>query len=148
VDLNVAHILAHKGSAVFDVPSEAPLHRAVALMAEHNVGALVVRGDDGTGTSGLVGMVSERDVVRRLHNEGPDVLAQAVSAVMSAPVITCAASDTYEAALEQMDRAGIRHLPVVEAGQVLGVLSVRDLVRCRAEDLAHERDLLTAYVMA
>ena len=140
--MRIGEILAAKpSSGVVTIGREASVRDLLAVLAEHNIGACVVS-DDG---QGLDGIVSERDVVRRLHAD-PAVLDQPVGEIMTSQVSTCATDDTLDQVMAQMTEGRFRHLPVVTDGALVGVISIGDLVKHRIEELRFERDQLESYV--
>jgi CBS domain-containing protein len=94
----------------------------------------------------VLGVVSERDVVRGLAVNGASVLDQTADQIMSAPVVTCAPGDTVQEAMEQMTAGRFRHLPVMDGGRLLGIVSIGDLVKRRIEDAEHEAEELKQYI--
>jgi CBS domain-containing protein len=134
-------IHAKSQQAVVTISPEATVRELVALLAEHNVGALVVS-EDGAHVSGIV---SERDVVRRLHaDEG--VLEARVSSIMTTDVRTCTGSDGVTDLMQTMTEHRIRHVPVVAEGRLTGIISIGDVVKSRIGELEFERDQLDSYV--
>lgn len=140
--MQISDILHHKhDDQVWTVPSDATVRELLALLAEHHIGAAVV------GTNDQVeGIVSERDVVRRLHTDGADVLDREVSELMSRDVITCAPNDAVDTVANLMTERHIRHLPVVENGAMVGVVSIGDVVSSRIRELQTDRDQLEQYI--
>ena len=126
---------------VVTISPEATVRELIALLAEHNVGALVVS-DDGERVSGIV---SERDVVRRLHADEA-VLDTAVSQIMTADVHTCTGDDGVTDLMQAMTEHRIRHVPVVADGRLTGIISIGDVVKSRIGELEFERDQLDHYV--
>lgn len=126
---------------VVTISPDATVRELVALLHEHNVGALVVS-DDGATVSGIV---SERDVVRRLHADEA-VLDAAVRDIMTADVRTCAAGDALTDLMQTMTAHRIRHVPVVADGRLTGIISIGDVVKNRIGELEFERDQLDSYV--
>jgi CBS domain-containing protein len=126
---------------VVTIGPDATVRELIALLAEHNVGALVVS-EDGERVSGIV---SERDVVRRLHADAA-VLDTAVSQIMTADVRTCAAEDKLTDLMQTMTEHRIRHVPVVADGRLTGIISIGDVVKNRIGELEFERDQLDSYV--
>ena len=140
--MRIIDVLRTKGSAqVVTVSPDATVRELVALLAEHNIGALVVS-SDGTAVDGIV---SERDVVRRLH-EDTAVLDSAVSTIMTADVRTCAGDDGLTDLMQTMTEHRIRHVPVVADGRLTGIISIGDVVKNRIGELEFERDQLDHYV--
>lgn len=134
-------IHAKSMQSVVTIAPDATVRELVALLAEHNVGALVVS-DDGERVTGIV---SERDVVRRLHADEA-VLDAPVSQIMTAEVRTCAAEDGLTDLMQTMTEHRIRHVPVVAGGKLTGIISIGDVVKNRIGELEFERDQLDSYV--
>ena len=134
-------IHAKSKQAVVTISPDATVRELIALLAEHNVGALVVS-DDGERVAGIV---SERDVVRRLHADEA-VLDAPVSQIMTSEVRTCAAEDGVTDLMQTMTEHRIRHVPVVADGRLTGIISIGDVVKSRIGQLEFERDQLDHYV--
>lgn len=134
-------IHAKSTQAVVTINPDATVRELIALLAEHNVGALVVS-DDGERVSGIV---SERDVVRRLHADEA-VLDSAVRSIMTAEVRTCAGEDGLTELMQLMTEHRIRHVPVVADDKLTGIISIGDVVKNRIGELEFERDQLDSYV--
>lgn len=135
--MTVRQILLRKGTHAHSVGPDAPLTEVVRLLRLHDVGALLVL-DGGA----LVGIVSERDLVRALAVEGAGVLRQPVRNVMSSPVATCQPADEIRQLMERMTARRIRHLPVVEDGRLAGVVSIGDVVKSRLLEIQGEAAFL------
>lgn len=135
-------ILDRKGRDVSTIRPEATVRAAAEALAEANVGALIVSPDG----SVLAGIVSERDIVRRLATEGPSLLDQPVSELMQAEVHTCAGADSVDTLMHLMSEHRIRHLPVVADGAVVGVISIGDVVKTRVDELETEKSQLVDYI--
>jgi CBS domain-containing protein len=133
--------LRTKGSAVATIDPDLTVTELLRTLAEHNVGAIVV-----VGPSGVAGIVSERDVVRRLHEVGPDLLSSPVSAIMTADVFTCSPSDTVDSLTVVMTERRFRHVPVLSDGQLVGIVSIGDVVKSRIGQLEQSQDQLQAYI--
>ncbi len=114
----------------------------LGVLAEHNVGAVVVSAD---GVS-LDGIVSERDVVRRLHRVGAELLDRPVREIMTAVVHTCAPEDRVESLRSTMTKHRIRHLPVMSNGRMVGIVSIGDVVKYAISELQSEREHLEQYL--
>ncbi len=142
--MQVKEILAVKGRDVATISQGRSLNDAVQLLRERGIGALVVSGPAGP----LVGILSERDVVRALAVSGPDALALTVADVMSTTVTTCVEATTIDSLMALMTDKRIRHVPVVENGVVLGMVSIGDVVKWRVDELEHEKRDLIDYVSA
>ncbi len=140
----VSAILARKGSEVLTVAPDALVRDVVELLRVHRIGALVVS-DDG---SSVVGIVSERDVVRQIAEIGPEVLTGPVAESMTRTVVTCAPTDTTEQLMEVVTTRRIRHIPVVEEGSLVGLVSIGDIVASRVQELEEEAQLLRDYITA
>ena len=126
---------------VVTISPDATVRELIALLAEHNVGALVVS-DDGEHVAGIV---SERDVVRQLHSDA-DVLERPVSRIMTTDVRTCSGSDGVTDLMQTMTEHRIRHVPVVADGRLTGIISIGDVVKSRIGELEFERDQLDTYL--
>ncbi|QBX56461.1 CBS domain-containing protein [Nocardioides seonyuensis] len=126
---------------VVTISPDATVRELIGLLAEHNVGALVVCDADDT----LAGIVSERDVVRQLHLDAA-VLDSAVSSIMSTDVHTCSGNDSVPDLMQTMTEHRIRHVPVVDDGRLTGIISIGDVVKSRIGELEFERDQLDSYV--
>jgi CBS domain-containing protein len=137
----ISDILRRKGSTVVTIASEAPVSEMVASLAEHRIGALVVV--DGGRT---VGIVSERDVVRRLHRVGPEVMELAVSELMTTDVISCEPTDSVDQIGAAMTEKRIRHMPVLAKGELAGIVTIGDVVAARIADLEQTRGQLESYI--
>ena len=140
--MNVKTILSLKGSQVTTIEPHATLEAAVALLAKHRIGALVVLGAD----QRLIGILSERDIVRALAELGASALTTPLAQVMTRKVVTCSQSDTVGVLMERMTTGKFRHLPVVEQDQVIGVISIGDVVKQRLSEIEHESAALRDYI--
>ena len=140
--MRVADLLRTKGSEVATVPPKISVTGLLEDLARYNVGALVVVDEAGT----LVGIVSERDVVRRLNERGGSLLTAPVSEIMTAPVVTCEPSQAVDALAEIMTERRIRHMPVVENGRLIGIVSIGDVVKSRIQQLESDREQLESYI--
>jgi len=141
--MKIADVLTRKAIAeVVTIAPTATVRDLLGVLAEHGIGACVVSGEG----AAVAGIVSERDVVRRLH-ENDALLAAEVSSIMTAEVETCAPEATIDEIMGIMTTRRIRHMPVVSAdGDLVGIVSIGDLVKHRIDQLAFERDQLEAYV--
>lgn len=135
-------ILDEKGHDVATIDADATVAEAVAFLAEHNVGALVVSGD---GRS-VDGIISERDVVRALAATGAGVLQHKVAELMKSPVATCEGRADAGQIMDTMTAGRFRHLPVVKDGALTGIISIGDVVKVRITELASEREQLVGYI--
>ena len=141
--MNIADVLKAKdrGSGVVSISPDAGVRELLALLAEHNVGAVVVSADG----QSLDGIVSERDVVRRLHADGT-VVDNTVGAIMTAAVETCRPDASLDEVMTTMTDRRFRHLPVVGDDGLVGVVSIGDVVKAKIGQLEFERDQLDSYV--
>ena len=138
----VKSILSAKGGAVVSIDPTAALGTAVKTLAEHRIGALLVLGPDRR----LIGILSERDIVRVLAEHGAGVLAQPLSQVMTRKVVTCSQTDSVGVLMERMTVGKFRHLPVVEQDQVIGIISIGDVVKHRLQEIEQESEALKDYI--
>jgi CBS domain-containing protein len=139
--MTVAAILEKKGASVVAVAVSAPVRDAVALLAEHRIGAVVAM--DGEQVAGIL---SERDLVYCMAKAGAVALDLPVAQVMTAPVVTVAPAVSVLAALSDMSKRRIRHLPVVEGGRLAGLVSIGDLVAWRIARIEEEAQAMRAYI--
>ena len=135
-------ILERKGRDVATIAPDATVRAAVEALAAANIGALVVSPDG----SALAGIVSERDIVRRLAADGPTLLDRPVVELMAADVHTCIGSDNVDQLMHLMTEHRIRHLPVVVDGALTGIISIGDVVKTRVDELETEKDQLVDYI--
>lgn len=138
----VKSILATKGSDVVSIEPTATLETAVHKLAKHRIGALLVLGPDNR----VVGILSERDVVRVMAERGAGVLSEPLSQVMTRKVVTCGQTDTVASLMELMTTGKFRHIPVVEQERVLGVVSIGDIVKYRLREIEEESTALRDYI--
>lgn len=140
--MRVRDVLTAKGSAtVFTISPDATVEELLDLLAEHNIGALVVSAD---GRS-MEGIVSERDIVRKLRAL-PEPRSATVQQIMTTDVQVCHPEDSFGSLMSSMTEHRVRHIPVLENEEVVGLLSIGDAVKFRMDQLEFERDQLTHYV--
>ena len=139
--MNVAAVLKEKGPEVVTVTSATSVTDIARVIASRRIGAVVVCDDDG-----LVGIVSERDVVKAISAQGEVALRLTASDIMTRDVTTATLLTTIDEAMAMMNAGYFRHLPVVQNGKMVGIISVRDVVRAHIEIKAQEVDSLKAYV--
>ena len=139
----VSQILKEKGDLVFTASPHETVPAAAALLHTRKVGAMVVieHGD-------VVGILSERDVVRLVAEGGEKSLSQPISACMTREVVFATLNETVDTLLTRMTDRKIRHLPVVEAGRLSGIISIGDLVKYKISEISAEADGLKAYIAA
>jgi CBS domain-containing protein len=123
-------------------PSDA-VTEAVKMMSENRVGTVIVSKDG----QSLDGILSERDVVRELGRQDASILAKPVSDLMTAKLVTCTESDSSESVLERMTQGRFRHMPVMNDGEILGLISIGDVVKAQLAELAMEKDALEGMIM-
>ena len=140
--MTVKAILSAKGGEVITIDPTTNLASAVKLLAERKIGALVVTGADRR----IVGIVSERDIVQELAAHGAASLDLPLTEVMTRKVMTCGASDTISFVMERMTQGKFRHLPVVEQGRLLGIVSIGDVVKHRLQEMEREQAALRDYI--
>jgi CBS domain-containing protein len=140
--MNVKNILAAKGGSLMSIEPTATLATAVKTLADHKIGALLVLGPDRR----MVGILSERDIVRVLAERGASVLEQPLAQVMTRKVVTCSQSETIGGIMERMTRGKFRHVPVLEQEQVIGVVSIGDVVKYRLQEMESESAALRDYI--
>ena len=135
------HLLDRKGRAIFSVGPDDPVLEAIRMMAEHHVGALLVMN-----ANRLVGIVSERDYARKVILKGRSSADTPVSQIMSSPVVTVTLSNSVQECMQLMTSRRLRHLPVVEAGEVVGMISIGDLVKAVMEEQKQTIEQLESYI--
>jgi CBS domain-containing protein len=151
--MRIAEILRDKGPAVATVTETTTVTALLAGLAALNIGSMVVigtagqeRSDSGNVGARIVGIVSERDVVRKLHEYGPGLLGRPVADVMSPVVVTCGPEDRVDDLAALMTDRRVRHVPVLVDGRLAGIVSIGDVVKNRMEEMAAERQQLQAYI--
>lgn len=140
--MTVNSILATKGGDVISIEPTVTLESAVRKLAEHRIGALLVLGPDHR----VVGIISERDVVRALAEHGAGALTQPLAHAMTRKVVTCARSDTLGELMERMTSGKFRHLPVIEQDRLVGMVSIGDVVKHRLREMESESAALQDYI--
>jgi CBS domain-containing protein len=139
--MTVRAILDSKGHHIQNVEPNAKLSAAIKLLGERKIGAVLVMSG-----GGIEGILSERDIVRVLGERGAGVLEEPVSAVMTRKVVSCKPADTVAAIMEMMTLGKFRHLPVVEEGTVVGLISIGDIVKWRVREYEMEQEALRDYI--
>jgi CBS domain-containing protein len=140
--MRIGDVLRAKPSPnVVTITPDAGVRELIAMLAEHNVGALIVSSDG----EAVDGIVSERDVVRHLHHDGT-VVNNTVGAIMTTSVETCDTDTSLDDLMKTMTERRIRHVPVVSDGKLTGIISIGDVVKHRIDQLEFERDQLDSYV--
>jgi len=139
--MTVRSILDTKGHNILSVEPDAKLSAAVKILGERKIGAVLVM------SQGRVeGILSERDIVRVLAERGAKVLDEPVSSVMTRKVVSCRESDTVGGIMEMMTMGKFRHLPVIEDGRVVGLISIGDVVKWRVQEYESEQEALRDYI--
>jgi len=140
----VSDILSQKGGLVFTVPPGTTVAQVAQQLSTRRIGSVLVmaNGDD------IAGIVSERDIVRALARHGLRALDLEVRQVMTRDVMTCHPDDSIEHVMAQMTSGRFRHLPVVDHGELVGLISIGDVVKARLEEAKHETEALKAYIVA
>ncbi|HUI15001.1 MAG TPA: CBS domain-containing protein [Xanthobacteraceae bacterium] len=141
--MTISIILAAKGREVVNVEPNATLSSVVALLAERRIGAVLILGVDRR----IVGILSERDIVRALAERGAAALDDAVSRVMTRRVSTCAEGETISSIMERMTEGKFRHLPVVDQGRVVGIISIGDVVKHRLSEMERDSAAMRDYIL-
>lgn len=137
----VSHILERKGNAAHSIGPDEPVLDAIRRMAEHHIGALLVmQGDQ------LIGILSERDYARKVVLLGRSSSDTPVRQIMSSPVVTVGSQDSLEACMRLVTERRFRHLPVVDRGRVVGVISIGDLVKMMLQEQKQTIEQLEAYI--
>lgn len=139
--MRIADVLRNKGAAVVTINPDATVGELLAGLAEQNIGAMVV-----VGAEGVVGIVSERDVVRQLHTYGASVLSRPVAKIMSTTVATCTKSDAVDKISVLMTENRVRHVPVLDGKKLIGIVSIGDVVKSRMGELEAEQQQLQSYI--
>lgn len=139
--MKISDILRHKGSSVVTVTPSESVRSVLQLLAEHNIGALVVAEDDQ-----VAGIISERDIVRRLDSRGEGILDLPASELMTSAVVTCTRDDDLNRVASDMTELRVRHMPVLDGGKLIGIVSIGDVVAGRIRQLEHDRGQLEQYI--
>lgn len=142
--MRIHDVLRSKGDTVVTVRPEETVTTLLGLLSEHGIGAMVVSSD---GRS-VQGIVSERDVVRRLQEHGPTLLERTVGDIMTTEVHTCTPDDAIDDLMRVMTDRRVRHIPVVVDDHLAGIVSIGDVVKYRIDELTSERDQLSAYIQS
>ncbi|ATY10734.1 CBS domain-containing protein [Amycolatopsis sp. AA4] len=140
--MRIADVLQRKGATVATVSPGTTVAELLAGLARHNVGAMVVVDAEG----GIAGIVSERDVVRKLNDHGPAVLEGPVADIMTTMVASCTPDDPVDRLSVVMTERRIRHVPVLDGGRLAGIVSIGDVVKIRMEQLEQSQEQLEAYI--
>jgi CBS domain-containing protein len=140
--MNVARLLATKGTNVYTIRPEQAIREAIGMLARHNVGALVVVDE----SMKPVGIISERDIVRRLA-KSEDIFGDTVSTIMTKDVITGVPQDDLKSVAFTMTEKRIRHLPLVDRGRLIGIVSIGDVLKAQRDQYQGEVDTLQTQIL-
>lgn len=140
--MTVRAIITFKGRDCVTVAPDATLAEAARLLAKHRIGALVITGAERR----VVGILSERDIVHAMAAKGELALALPVSGAMTRDVVTCGEDETIPELMQRMTAGRFRHVPVVDRGQLSGIVSIGDVVKHRLAELEREHDALREYI--
>jgi CBS domain-containing protein len=140
--MNVATILKRKGSGVFTATKDKSLLDIAKLLAQHGIGCIVIVEDDDK----IVGIMSERDLMRAMGQAGPKVLNEPVSNFMTKTMITAGKADTSDQLMSKMTTHRFRYMPVVEMGRLIGLVSIGDLVKIHVADAEFESGAMRQYI--
>jgi CBS domain-containing protein len=140
--MHVAAVIKRKGSNVVSISPDSTISDAARLLTEHRIGAVLVL----DGSEGILGIISERDIIRGLAKHGPDALSQSVGVLMTREVQHCSPRDTIAEIMTVMTKRRFRHLPVVDDGKLLGMISIGDVVKQRLDETELEVETLRGYV--
>jgi CBS domain-containing protein len=138
----VAMILDQKGREVVKTSASATISEVLARLAEEKIGAIVVV----DGADRIVGIVSERDIVRAIARDGAGVLSASVGTIMTREVVTCGDRETINDVMGRMTHGRFRHLPVSVHGRLAGIISIGDVVKARIEEVEREAEEMRAYI--
>jgi len=139
--MNIGQILKAKGRAVATARPDTTLLEIVKKLAQKKIGAIVIVGDGGE----VAGIISERDIIRKLGERGPEVLGEPVSSSMTTNVISCAETSTLDELMEVMTQGRFRHVPVLEDGALIGIVSIGDIVKNHIAEVEMEVTAMRGY---
>ena len=140
--MRVEDILRDKGTNVATISPDANIGFALAMLRDRGIGALLVT----TATNPVSGILSERDIVRALAERGPSVLTESVGTSMTSPVISCTPAELLTDAMSTMTTKHFRHMPVVDGGKLVGIVSIGDLIKHLLHELEYKTSNLRAYI--
>jgi CBS domain-containing protein len=139
----VSDILKTKGSSVVSLAATVSVRDAANKLAQHGIGAVLVMNG-----ARVLGILSERDIVRRLAEDGAAALDATIDTVMTRAIVSCTLVDTVDQVMEAMTARRIRHLPVIDGGRIVGIVSIGDVVKSVIDDARHEAEDLKRYIAA
>ncbi len=140
--MTVARILAVKGTEVVTAQPHRTLSEVAELLASRDIGAIVVADIQGS----VLGILSERDIVRAIGRKGSEALGDSVSMHMTTKVVTTTEDETVHATMEMMNQGRFRHLPVIKDGKLGGILSIGDVIKYRLAEMEHEHSAMREYI--
>jgi CBS domain-containing protein len=141
--MTISMILAEKGREIVSIEPAATLQSAATLLAEKRIGALVILGADRR----IIGILSERDIVRAIGERGAAALDESVSQTMTRKVSTCTEGETLVSILERMTEGKFRHVPVVDQGRLIGIVSIGDVVKHRLREIERDSAAMRDYIL-
>ena len=141
--MTISMILADKGREIFSIEPAATLKSAATLLAEKRIGAVLILGADRR----IIGILSERDIVRAIGERGVAALDEPVSQTMTRKVSTCTEGETLVSIMERMTEGKFRHVPVVDQGRLIGIVSIGDVVKHRLQEMERESVAMRDYIM-
>ncbi|CDO05771.1 CBS domain-containing protein [Mycolicibacterium cosmeticum] len=139
--MRISDVLKSKGATVATIAPDTAVADLLAGLVGRNIGAMVVVGPDGP-----VGIVSERDVVHKLHELGADLLQRPVSDIMTKHLVYCSPTDSVDSLSAVMTHNRVRHIPVLDGGRLAGIVSIGDVVKTRMQELESQQEQLQAYI--
>jgi CBS domain-containing protein len=140
--MTIATILSLKGREVLTLSAQATLNDALQMLAAKNIGALVISNSE----RALLGIISERDIVRALAKKGAAVLGEPIQNYMTTKIVSCSETTTITEAMSLMTRGKFRHMPVMNNAQLVGFISIGDIVKRRVEDIEREQEAMRHYI--
>jgi CBS domain-containing protein len=140
--MTVKQILDDKGYDVSTIAANETIAEAADFLAGNRIGAVMVS----SATKQIAGILSERDIVRAISEHGKDVIDQPISKFMTENVKTCKSSNSIQEVMELMTNGGFRHLPIVEDDELIGIISIRDVIRHRMNEVEIEAEEIKAYI--
>lgn len=138
----VSEILAEKGGNVITANQQTTLEETARILSENKIGAIVVQTEDGK----VCGIVSERDVVREISKSGVSAMGRPVSDCMTHKVVSCTSDDTIDSLMEKMTAGKFRHIPVIDKGKLVGIISIGDVVKRKIEQAEREAEEMKRYI--
>ena len=138
----VKQIFKMKGDRIITVPPDITIAEATDVLKRENIGAVMVTDDDGE----LCGILSERDIVRAMSESGPKLFGLKVDALMTSEVVTCSPNDPVHEIMKKLTTGRFRHVPVLDGGRLVGIISIGDVVKSRLDEIMREAEALRDYI--